>query len=61
MPPALTGCTIISGAQMSGPKPGFAPKNPRFATPTTVNGVPFTDTVRPTTSGAPANRRCQKA
>ena len=29
--------------------------------PNTVNGVPLTDTARPTTSGAPAKRRCQNA
>jgi hypothetical protein len=61
MPPPLTGWTIISGAQTSGPKPGLVPKKPFLATPTTVKEVPLTDTARPTASGAPAKRRCQNA
>jgi hypothetical protein len=61
MAPAVSGWTIINVAQMSGPKPGRVPKNPCLATPTTVKGVPLTNSVRPTTSGAPEKRRCQNA
>jgi hypothetical protein len=48
-----------SGIQMSAGIPTSVPAKPFAATPTMVNGCPFTCTARPTTAGWEANVRLQ--
>ena len=51
---------IITGTQRLVGIPVSMPSNLGSTTPTTVNGVPFSRIVEPTTSCLPAKRFCQK-
>jgi hypothetical protein len=52
------GC-IMTGTKISAARPTSRPKNSRGAIPTMVNGVPDSDTVRPTTDWSSPKRRFQ--